>query len=101
MSIDYSNVELLSYGYTCSLKSDGERVFVFIEGENFLILTRSEQLHGTATFSSPYSLFDAEMLGDIIYLFDTLVYKGHNITKECYVKRIDLARLFIYSTSSL
>ena len=100
VSIDYSNVELLSYGYSCSLKSDGDRVFVFIEGDNLLILTRSEQVHGIATFSSPYSLFDAEILGNNIYLFDTLVYKGHNTTKECYVKRIELARLFVHSASS-
>ena len=72
VSIDYSNVSLLSYGYTCSLKIDGERVFIFLEKDNITILRRSEDFFGTnIMMSDTYSLFDAELIGNDIYLFDT------------------------------
>jgi hypothetical protein len=62
VDVERSTVPTLAFGYVCSLKADGDRAF----------------------------LFDVEVIGNDIYLFDTLMYKSQNLFRADYW--VELAR---------
>jgi hypothetical protein len=98
VDVDRTIVSKLALGYVCSLKADGERAFLFLQGNHAWFYHRTGQIQwihqplDEEEENGPITLFDVEVIQDDIYLFDTLMYKSRNLLRADYLQRVELAR---------
>lgn len=74
--------------YYLTIKADGLRCFLLIN-ESYIKYITSENTKYVQipnTFSEQY-IFDCELVNDIIYIFDVIVYKNENIAFEAFTSR--------------
>lgn len=81
----YSN--LIQNPYFVSVKADGIRSSLYLE--NNIILFDNNRFVNLGTYYSKPILLDVEVVNDIIYIFDILVYNGIIITQLPFEKRLN------------
>ena len=87
----------LRLGYVATLKADGERIWMFVYPTEMVLVHRNmgiTVLPCTVPELRHFHLFDCEMLGDRILLFDTLVYDGIRTLDYGYLQRCEYNRFF-------
>ena len=88
--------------YSMTQKADGERVLVFVHGARIYHINNRLDVKATGlTAASQFNnhLFDAELVGTRLFLFDTL-YKGKMLQDETLVARLGLAQAFVKAVKS-
>lgn len=92
------DVPKLSYGYVMSYKADGDRAFLFIQGNHTWLYHRDGHIEwitqSIALENGPLTMFDVEVMTSTkqIYVFDTLMYLSKNLLRTDYLQRLELAR---------
>jgi hypothetical protein len=87
----------LPFGYVATLKADGDRIWMFVYPTELVLVHRNMNitlLPCTVLELQHFHVFDCELLGDRILLFDTLVYDGIRTLAYGYLQRCEYARLF-------
>jgi hypothetical protein len=98
VDVTYYNLIGLSYGYVMSHKADGDRAFLFQQGQHCWLYHRSGKVECLSppiqSENSPVTLFDCEVMTSTnhIFLFDTLMYASRNILRTDYLQRLELSR---------
>ncbi len=83
-------------GYYLTIKADGQRAIVVAEGPRCRILLADKMLEFSASSATPndgvvdsaITIVDAEMVGNDVYVFDVMVYRGENLSRQGFVNRV-------------
>lgn len=98
VAVTKKNAIHLHYGYLCTLKADGERVFVILVG-NVMILHKRDGVTLTFDLSKTFKscVFDAEYVesANMLLLFDTLVLDEVPAIGLSIEQRVELANYFL------
>lgn len=74
--------------YYITVKADGLRCFLMISSKSIRYLTSEKvtYIDISNTFSTEY-IFDCELVDNIVYIFDVIIYNDENVSNESFVIR--------------
>lgn len=99
VDVDHRTYKDLVYGYVGSFKADGVRALLLVSPTQTCFMYRDGSIENMSTVTEPefLFLFDVEIMGCTVMLFDCLVYMGTPIIHRGYSQRMEACRKYIHT----